>query len=310
MKLLRATPGPFSWSGKLRFLIAALRDAALKRVDCAVLSCLVDHAHPGKGETFVSLATMREEAGVPRQTAIRSIERLVAAGWVQVDKRPGTSTVYRLTRPAAGTGTSPAAGTGSWAPTGTTSGLRRGRTGTGGGTTPVPPPVPEQEEQEEQEQQEELSLAALAAQTDTRNRFDEFWTAYPRKVGGTEKARKSWARQKLDGAADLIIAEVKLRALIDPQWSDVQFIPHPTTFLNNQRWTDQWQVGRLARLPGESVADLVERIRSEAEAQRIAKLSAVDQVAAHIRQRNDSRLVERSTLTEDEMIAVMERHAP
>lgn len=77
--------------------------------------------------------------------------------------------------------------------------------------------------------------------------FTEFWNAYPRKVGSKAKAEKSWATQKLDDIADQILADVKARITGDPQWRDAQFIPHPTTYLNGQRWNDQWRTAGSKR---------------------------------------------------------------
>lgn len=72
------------------------------------------------------------------------------------------------------------------------------------------------------------------------DRFDDFWKAYPRKAGSKPKAREIWAKQKLDQQADLIIAAVTDRTASDPQWIDPKYIPHPETFLRNQRWNDEW----------------------------------------------------------------------
>lgn len=75
----------------------------------------------------------------------------------------------------------------------------------------------------------------------TSERFAEFWDAYPRKIGSKAKSEKSWATQKLDALADQILADVKARVADDTQWRDAQFIPYPTTYLNGQRWNDQWR---------------------------------------------------------------------
>lgn len=71
-------------------------------------------------------------------------------------------------------------------------------------------------------------------------RFDDFWKAYPRKAGSKQKARASWVRQQLDSRADSIIANVVDRAANDQQWTNPTYIPHPTTFLNQERWNDEW----------------------------------------------------------------------
>lgn len=69
--------------------------------------------------------------------------------------------------------------------------------------------------------------------------FGEFWSAYPRKVG-KDAARKAFAKRKPD--ADLLakmLAAVAVQAK-STQWQrdGGQYIPHPSTWLNEGRWND------------------------------------------------------------------------
>lgn len=69
--------------------------------------------------------------------------------------------------------------------------------------------------------------------------FDQFWSAYPRKVAKPE-AMKAWLKLKPDAElAGKIIAGVEA-AKQSRDWTkdDGQFIPHPSTFLNQHRWED------------------------------------------------------------------------
>lgn len=70
--------------------------------------------------------------------------------------------------------------------------------------------------------------------------FDEFWKAYPRKVG-KGKARESWKRLKPT-------PEMLSRMLSTLRWQTVsdrwqresgRFIPNPATWLNQERWLDE-----------------------------------------------------------------------
>lgn len=77
----------------------------------------------------------------------------------------------------------------------------------------------------------------------TSTRFDEFWGAYPRKIG---KAAARKVYQRLKPTADL---HAKILTAIDTakhsdQWTkdNGQFIPHPTTWLNQGRWDDELEV--------------------------------------------------------------------
>lgn len=61
-----------------------------------------------------------------------------------------------------------------------------------------------------------------------------FWKPYPRKVG-KDAARKAWAQAVKRAPPETIIA-----ALAGYRWpDDPQFIPHPATWLNQGRWSDE-----------------------------------------------------------------------
>jgi len=70
--------------------------------------------------------------------------------------------------------------------------------------------------------------------------FETFWKAYPKKLG-KKAAYTSW--QKIDPDAKLL--ELILQAVVaqsgtqDWQKQHGQFIPHPNTWLNNERWNDE-----------------------------------------------------------------------
>lgn len=69
-------------------------------------------------------------------------------------------------------------------------------------------------------------------------RFDDFWSSYPRNVKKKD-ALTAWKSMKLDKIADTIIADVQKR--VDTEWKgqDMQYIPHPTTYLHQRRWEDE-----------------------------------------------------------------------
>jgi hypothetical protein len=77
-----------------------------------------------------------------------------------------------------------------------------------------------------------------ATESIAHDRFDEFWSVYPRKKDKA-RAKKIWSSQKLDSIAHEIIADVKNRILNDQGWKDIQFIPHALTYLKYKRWSDE-----------------------------------------------------------------------
>lgn len=71
-------------------------------------------------------------------------------------------------------------------------------------------------------------------------RFDQFWSAYPRKAAKGD-ALKVWLRLKVDDAMlAQILAAVEAQKSSD-QWrrNGGQFVPYPATWLNGQRWQDE-----------------------------------------------------------------------
>lgn len=84
----------------------------------------------------------------------------------------------------------------------------------------------------------ELRSAARAGAREA-DAFDEFWAAYPRRVG-KGAARKAWAKATKKAAPEEIIAGAR-RYAADPrrQSADIRYTAHPSTWLNAERWTDE-----------------------------------------------------------------------
>jgi len=74
--------------------------------------------------------------------------------------------------------------------------------------------------------------------------FERWWAAYPKKVGKPPCIEK-WKRKKLDACVDALIADVVNRMANDGRWLD-GFIPNPSTYLAQERWTDEVQPRRDA----------------------------------------------------------------
>lgn len=68
-------------------------------------------------------------------------------------------------------------------------------------------------------------------------RFAEFWTLYPRKVG-KPAAAKAWAATLKRGVDPAYLIKTTERFAELSVDTDVKFIPHPTTWLNQERYND------------------------------------------------------------------------
>lgn len=72
--------------------------------------------------------------------------------------------------------------------------------------------------------------------TDPPEAFDVFWTAYPRRVG-KGAARKAFAKAiKLTDLRTMLEA-IDRYVAHKPDW---QHYCHPATWLNGERWDDEW----------------------------------------------------------------------
>jgi len=98
-------------------------------------------------------------------------------------------------------------------------------------------------------------------------RFDDFWEAYPRKVG-KEAARKAWKRLRHNAELlEKILAAVE-SAKSSGQWQreSGRYIPNPSTWLNQGRWDDELTLPPSAAAPdsfGEDF-DILNAIRRKA----------------------------------------------
>lgn len=94
-----------------------------------------------------------------------------------------------------------------------------------------------------QDKDKEKKYTPLTPQGDAR--FSEFWKAYPRKVGKAT-AEKAWAKLKVtDELHSTILAALEKHKVSD-QWTKDggQFIPHPSTWLNQRRWEDELEAAQ------------------------------------------------------------------
>lgn len=66
--------------------------------------------------------------------------------------------------------------------------------------------------------------------------FDEFWRAFPIKVG-KQAARKSFKKAIRQTDIQTILAAVEKYKRCKPDW---QHFCHPTSWLNQGRWEDDW----------------------------------------------------------------------
>lgn len=82
--------------------------------------------------------------------------------------------------------------------------------------------------------------------------FEQFWAAYPKKVG-KGAAKKSWEKIHPDRELRQRILSAVARDTKTEQWQKAggQYIPHPATWLNQERWEDEPNSVPPALVPSE-----------------------------------------------------------
>lgn len=101
-------------------------------------------------------------------------------------------------------------------------------------TSPSTEPSTREEKRREEKKEQKNSSPTRVGGT----RFEEFWAVYPRHVA-RKVVEQRWKNRKLDRVADSIIANVRLRLSGDWCGKDMQFIPLPLTYVNQDRWDDE-----------------------------------------------------------------------
>lgn len=77
--------------------------------------------------------------------------------------------------------------------------------------------------------------------------FESFWNIYPRHVA-KQNAIKAWKALKPNKELiESILANINRRLESEWRGKDMQYIPHPSTYLNQRRWEDETEVTRVAK---------------------------------------------------------------
>ena len=82
------------------------------------------------------------------------------------------------------------------------------------------------------------SSSAYSSNKEIYTSFEKFWEVYPHKVG-KKPARITWGKiNPDDGLLEKILSAVEKQKQTK-QWQQKQFIPYPSTWLNQERWKDE-----------------------------------------------------------------------
>jgi hypothetical protein len=85
----------------------------------------------------------------------------------------------------------------------------------------------------------DIYISRKSAESEIPSGFTEFYSLYPRKVSKA-MAIKAWEKLNPDDSLlDTILADVRRR--VNGEWAgkELQYVPHPSTYLNQRRWEDE-----------------------------------------------------------------------
>jgi Helix-turn-helix domain len=228
---------------RFRLLVAACCDQNLSPAARAVLAQILDHYNSRTGQCTPSLDRLARTSGVSRRSAIRGVNELCEAGWIERDRsvreggrsflsnsfRPtfdrGLATadlVTRMSPPSDSPDTTLDVGGGD---TADTRGSDRADTDLVTGLSPKP----SKRTKEGGTKSESIDAAA----------FDRFWAAFPRKVGkGAVRPVFQRIVSKGQATADELTAGAE-RYAAATAGKDPEYIAHPKSWLNAERWADE-----------------------------------------------------------------------
>ena len=94
--------------------------------------------------------------------------------------------------------------------------------------------------------------------------FDLFWSVYPRKVG-KKTAQKAWMRAvRTDAMLDRVMRALAWQTSY--LWDDQRYIPHPTSWLNQERWMDEPPKDILELMGRKEIGPMLYPIKGELDA--------------------------------------------
>ena len=86
------------------------------------------------------------------------------------------------------------------------------------------------------------SPSKASSSTDADDGFSVFWMKYPRKVGKAE-AHKRWRKASKQDRTGMVSAAEFLTTWAQSTGTELQYIPHPATFIGPKRTWEDWQAG-------------------------------------------------------------------
>jgi hypothetical protein len=196
--------------------------ADISHIAVRVYGVLRRHADKDNGTCHPGRSRIAKVAHTSPSSVDRAISELVRIGAIEVIHRPDPdnpkrllSNQYRLLTPPAHDDTPPA-----------------------GDDTPLPlVAIPPPASDEETIVKEPKSKNTDTRSTEVDPMFLRFWENYPRKVG-KKQALKAWNRYAKRNQPKILDGLTAWNQHWRHEKTETQYIPHPTTWLRQERWED------------------------------------------------------------------------
>lgn len=129
----------------------------------------------------------------------------------------------------------------------------------------------ENEKENENDIEREIEKDSYKGRDLSFSDFNSFWEAYPKKVGKAD-AQKAW--QKVKGVTLDVILQAIEQQKQSRQWQDKQYIPNPSTWLNQARWMDELPSASSAPYSSKDIPKGASGTLGEAEMEAIRQAMA------------------------------------
>ena len=178
-----------------------------------ILASFTDH----EGRCFPSIDTVSELTGFSRSTTIRALHWCEQHGLI-VRSEGGRSTHYQFTCLMENDMTSVSQ-------------------------------TPEDNRVISLEIRKKKKNTSSVSQTLVENMFDAFWSVYPRKISKGHARLAFRNKASYSDPASIVNGAQAYARFVEEMQIPQQYIPHPTTWLNGERWEDDLTAEKIARTP-------------------------------------------------------------
>ena len=218
---------------------SAVVDSALKPTTRHVLLTLSLHMNERGGSCFPSVDRLVRETGLGRSTVIRALQSARDNGWLHVQQSSGrfsnrySAVVPPEDQPSRKTtvpewdGSDPGPSH-DWTVPDTAANRV---TDDDQPCHPSAPTVPERDPS--------TSMSSSLSSSVGHQAFEAFWSAYPRRIGKGNAERAFHKAAKKNGAPVILDALQGWCSYWERNGTEMQFIPHPATWLNRCGWLDE-----------------------------------------------------------------------